>query len=124
MKWLRVPYPIARITNSIRTDHFHQRNAHLFCLQFAQPTAFQGVQHAVSLDGDTPQSRDLQHLPENVLQDPAMLVVSKFERRIYARDCRECLFSAVRTSRAHFHFLSRLEILSQALNVKKFQSRE
>jgi len=54
-----------------------------------------------SLDGDfqglsgQETRRALEHLPQNVLQNSAVMVVGDFFRRIRPRDCREGLYTSV-----------------------------
>lgn len=68
--------------------------------------------------------RRLQHLPNDVGKDAAVLVIGDFEWSVDPGDGGECLFFSVGIARANLDLLSRLEILSETLEVEYLEPCE
>src|ERR1700732_2186086 len=60
----------------------------------------------------------LEHLPEHVLQDAAVLEVSDLKWCVHARHGHEGLFFSVGVARANHHFFLRFEVLREAFDVE------
>src|SRR5579863_1813100 len=72
-----------------------------------------------------PQHKTLpDHLPQNIMENPAVLVVGDLERRIDTRNRENVSFFAVRVAHVDTHVLPRLEIARQTLDIEGLKARQ